>query len=172
MRVWLSLKTEKYKKMKKSLLFILFLALLLPAAIAKHKKAQPQKDLLSVTMHRSACFGHCPDYQVKVDKGGLVTYTGYMFAKDSGIYEKNIGAAAAKNILATCTRYRIDTCKDIYNNTVPDLPGLHFIVQYKTVTKKIANAGFGPGFLREIAGSIDAIAQVDSTWKHIPAFKR
>jgi len=153
--------------MKKSLLMFLFLSALLPAAFAKHKKIQ-KKEILSVSIHRSACFGRCPDYLVQVNKDGMVTYTGYMFVKDSGTFQKNIGVKDAKKIMDMCTTYRLDTCKDVYENMIPDLPGLYYIVQYNNSVKKIANASFGPDFLKEIAHSIDAVAQVDGTWKKVP----
>ncbi len=154
--------------MKKSLLLFLFLSALLPTAFAKHKKTQ-KKEILSVSMHRTACFGHCPDYLVVVNKNGMVTYTGYMFAKDSGTFKKNVGVKETKKIIDMCATYRLDTCQDVYKNIISDLPGIYYIVQYNNnAVKKITNAHFGPGFLKEIAHSIDGIAQVDSTWVRVP----
>jgi hypothetical protein len=157
--------------MKKSLLFVVILIAAAQIAFARHKKVIAKNDLISVTMHRTACFGRCPDYEVKVNRDGLVTYTGYMFVKDSGTYEKNIGAYAVKQTLVMCKTYRVDTCQDVYNNMVPDLPGLYITLQYKSVTKKIINASFGPGFLREIANSMDALSKVDKTWEHVTVNK-
>ena len=51
-----------------------------------------------VQMRRTACFGRCPIYNVELYKNGRLKYTGVRFVKDSGVYEKNIGAAAAEKI--------------------------------------------------------------------------
>lgn len=154
--------------MQKHLLTIFFLLVLTPVSFAKVVKGKKHNEITSVSIHRTACFGHCPDYEVKVENTGLVTYTGHMFVQDSGTFQKKVKAADVKNIFNLCLNYKVDTCQDVYNNIVPDLPGLYMVVTYTGKTKKITNASFGPGFLREIANSIDAVGRVDSTWKKVP----
>jgi hypothetical protein len=63
-------------------------------------------------------------------------------------------------------KYRIDTCREMYENRIPDLPGLNFIIKYKKGKQKIYSAGFGPEFLAEIAAAMDeAGIKKDKTWK-------
>jgi hypothetical protein len=130
------------------------------------KKQAPAKEIVSVGIHRTVCFGQCPDYKIEIEKGGMTTYTAMRFTPDTGIFRKNIGKKKAKEIIDLCMKYRIDTCREMYENRIPDLPGLNFIIKYKKGKQKIYSAGFGPEFLAEIAAAMDeAGIKKDKTWK-------
>ncbi len=61
--------------------------------------------------------------------------------------------------------YRVDTCKDVYDNRIQDVPGIVFTIQYKDTIKTIRNANFGPRFLPLLAKDMDAIGKkADDTW--------
>jgi len=133
----------------------------------KQKKKQVQSnEIVSIGIHRTVCFGRCPDYKIEIDKAGMATYTAMRFTDDTGIFKKNIGKSKAKAIIDLCNSYRIDTCREMYENRIPDLPGLNITVKFKTGKKTIYNAGFGPDFLAEIAGQIDELGiKKDKSWK-------
>ena len=64
--------------------------------------------------------------------------------------------------------YRIDTCKDEYDNRIPDIPGIIYTIKYKGSIKTIYNAHFGPQFLKTLAEAMDAAGKKsDNTWKKI-----
>ncbi len=155
--------------MKKIALLILLFAgsMCAFAGIAKNKKKQQKpNEILSVGMHRTVCFGRCPDYKIEIDNEGMATYTAIRFNDDTGIFKKNIGKKKAKEIIDMFVQYRVDTCKEMYENRIPDLPGLNITINYRKGKKTIYNAGFGPAFLGEIAGTIDeAGIKKDNTWK-------
>ena len=162
--------------MKKFSLLILFLAGIIPAMAQskfigsdkKKKKKVVSKEIVSVGIHRTLCFGQCPDYKIEITKKGIATYTGMRFTPDTGIFTKNIGKAQAKAIIDMCRKYRIDTCSEMYENRIPDMPGLNFVIKYAKGKKSIYSAGFGPEFLTEIATRIDEIGmKKDNTWKKI-----
>jgi hypothetical protein len=157
--------------MKKIVLVILFLATGL-ATFAKQnknkKKSASGNDIISVTMHRTMCFGRCPDYQIEIDNKGMATYSAIRFNADSGIFKKNIGVAKAKEVLGQFKTYRIDTCKNEYDNRIPDMAGIIYTVKYKTSKKTIYNAHFGPAFLKQLAEVMDAAGKkTDNSWKKI-----
>lgn len=132
------------------------------------KKSKSSKSLTSVGFHRTVCFGKCPEYKIEMDRSGNVTYTGLRFADDTGIFKKNIGKAKAKAIFDLCDKYRIDTCREMYENQIPDVPGLNFTLKWSKKKKTIFNAGFGPQFLEEIAAEMDAVGKrTDNTWKKV-----
>lgn len=132
------------------------------------KKSKAGKVLTSIGVHHTVCYGKCPDYKIEMDRDGNVTYTGMRFTDDTGIFRKNIGKAKAKAIFAMCEKYRIDTCSEMYENQIPDLPGLNFTLKFGKNKKSIFNAGFGPAFLQEIAGEMDAVGKkTDNTWKKV-----
>ncbi|MBX2907781.1 MAG: hypothetical protein KF744_17175 [Taibaiella sp.] len=132
------------------------------------KKTRGAKGLTSVGIHHTVCFGKCPDYRIEVDRDGNVTYTSMRFCDDTGIFKKNVGKAKVKSIFALCEKYRIDTCREMYENQIPDLPGLNFTLKSGKKKQMIFNASFGPMFLQEIAAEIDAVGKkTDNTWKKV-----
>lgn len=160
--------------MKKNSLSILLICIIAFAACAGQKKTTNhagQKnaaiDMQYAQMWRSACFGHCPEYKIEVYKDGLVRYTGIRFVTDSGIYEKNIGTEKAAELLGLFVTYRVDTCKENYENIIPDLPGLGYTLRYNGKQKNIRNASFGPTFLAFIAKQWDSKIRIDTTWEKV-----
>lgn len=155
--------------MKKIILGISVIAVCLPACgFTKKKKAQ-KNEIVSVSMSRTVCFGFCPDYTIEMNKDGSTIYTAKRFNEDTGIFRKNIGAKTAQDIFAQFTAYRVDTCSEIYENRIPDLPGINYTIKYKNRTQEIVHANFGPAFLAELAKSMDAVGKktdkADKTWK-------
>lgn len=137
---------------------------------AKTKKKQKANAIVSVSMHRTVCFGQCPDYIIDINASGMATYTARMFTPDTGVFRKNIGKAKAAEIIALFNKYRVDTCSEMYENPLSDLPGLNMHINYKKGKKKsVFNCAFGPSFLNEIAESMDAVGKKeeinDPTWK-------
>ncbi|MBA3829249.1 MAG: hypothetical protein H0X33_09960 [Taibaiella sp.] len=156
--------------MNKFLAAILLLIISTGSASAmRRKKMQPQRndEIVSVTFHRTACFGRCPTYTIELRNDGTVQYTGIMFTKDIGVYKKNIGIVKVKTLFHHFNELRVDTCKEMYVPTITDVPGIEYVINYKSRTKKIHNANFGPDYLRELGKEIDAMITVDNTWKKI-----
>ncbi len=157
---------------------LVILALLAGMSVnAKHhkrkKKKEPQThEVLSVSMRRTACFGRCPQYSIDIKGDGTAIYTGIRFTPDSGSYTKNIGAQKAREIMDRVKLDRVDTCQNAYHSRIQDLPGMILTVQYSDSTKTIRDAGYGPGFLKDIANAIDeAGKKTDDSWKKMEAPK-
>lgn len=165
--------------MKKNLFIILPVLILSFMACAQSKKAPTktspkQPDFEYVLMQRTACFGKCPIYNIELFKDGTLKYTGIRFIKDSGMYEKNIGMANAEKIFDEFRKYRVDTCSGQYDLPIADLPGIYYNYTVNGEERKIANAHFGPKFLKELANKMDEIGYTDidhSKWKKITAEK-
>jgi len=156
--------------MKKYFFFlipIIIISLIACAQTKKSAKSTAKKmDIEYVMMRRTACFGKCPIYNIELYKDGRIKYTGLRFVKDSGVYEKNIGAAAAEKIFDKMRAYRIDTCSEKYNMNITDLPGIYFNYTMNNEERKIINANFGPSFLRRLAEDIDVLGADNHTgWK-------
>ena len=145
--------------MKKITLVILLLAAGLGtfAKTAKQKKKSvSENEIVSVGVYHSVCFGRCPEYKIDIASDGTATYTGMRFSNDTGIFKKNIGKAKAKEIIDMFITNKADTCREMYENRIPDLPGLTFTINYPKKKKQIFNANFGPSFLVEISNAMDA----------------
>jgi hypothetical protein len=145
-----------------------FIALVLPClAIAKSpKKVKQLPTVASITMRRTACMGTCPDYSISLKANGMLTYTGYRFVKDSGVYTKLISSKLSAPIMNKVWQYRLDTCSRMYESRIADLPGIYYTITYRDSVKQIFNANFGPEFLETIANDLDNIGlKHDKTWK-------
>lgn len=149
---------------------LLFIAL---TAFSMQKKKAVKKpgykyNIKSVLMHRTTCFGRCPEYTVELKANGTAIYTGIRFVPDSGKYSKNIGSTKINGIYKFMTDNHIDTCSNVYDNRIPDLPGVYYTITYKDSIKKIINAGWGPEYLKELSVKIDDIGKkTGKTWKKI-----
>ena len=88
-----------------------------------------------------------------------------MYTPHLGTFEKNVGAATVQKVLRDFEAARVDTCSEEYEMLIADLPGLSFTFTRPQGVQSISNAGFGPRFLTSLAADVDAIAQVDNTWR-------
>ena len=154
--------------MKKLVLFAILASVSLPLfAGGKKKEVQPRSCIQSVAIERTGCYGRCPSYSIRIQKGGMVTYTAGAYTPDTGTYTKNVGAKVVQQILSKLEKMRVDTCQKAYDSQIPDLPNLNYTIVYKNTTKKIFTADWGPEFLKAIGFEIDEIGKThDNTWKH------
>ncbi len=153
---------RKLGKMKKiALVILLFATALASFARQAKKKKLCKKDIVSVSIHRTVCFGQCPEYEVAINRDGTVTYTAKRFTPDTGIFEKKISKEEAGQIMDMIVQYRVDTCTEMYENRIPDLPGLNYTITYrrKKRVQKIFNSSFGPHYLLQIAEAMEAIGK-------------
>ncbi len=162
--------------MKKIILFLLAVAVgfSADARTKKKKKTQAANEIISVSMHRTTCYGRCPDYTIELNKSGLVTYTATMNLPDTGIFTKKLAAVKTMELITKFKDYRVDTCLDEYDNRIPDLPGIIYEIKYTNKTKKIYNAGWGPGFLKQLATEMDNFGKQerDRSWKKTGFIKK
>lgn len=163
--------------MNRSIFCGLVLAASVFGACAQQKKAanagsstnSSKSTIKSVEMHRTACFGKCPDYILTISADGSATYVGKKFAPYEGTYEKKLDAKKVAELFADFERFRVDTCSEKYK-TIPDIAGIEYSIDYaKTGEKIISNASspFAPRFLKGLAEDMDQIANVDGSWKKV-----
>jgi hypothetical protein len=155
--------------MKKNTLVLCGLSLLLLGACAttKNKTAKNTTSISSVELHRTNCFGKCPDYRLRMMADGSVTYVGRRHAPYQGTFEKKLTAEQVQGLFKEFERFRADTAKETYQ-TIPDLPGMDLEIVYADGKEKnIKNGGspFAPKFLMGLAERMDALAPIDGTWK-------
>lgn len=161
--------------MNRSIFCGLVLAASIFGACAQQKKAATAgtetkaPGIRSIEMHRTACFGKCPDYLLKIDANGMATYTGRTNAPYQGTYEKKLDSKKVAELFANFNRYQVDTCSEKYK-TIPDLAGLNYSIDYgdkgeKTINN--ANSPFAPKFLQGLGERMDKLAPIDGSWKKV-----
>jgi hypothetical protein len=153
------------------MLTIFFLSACAQKKLTKTEQKAPEAVRPAITyimMERTPCFGRCPYYALELKSDGMARYYGYKFTEHQGIYEIGIGIPQASHLFKTLESYRPDTCQDIYEMMIADLPGINYTITYDNdETKSIRNANFGPGFLQDFARKMDEMMQVDDSWRII-----
>ena len=135
-----------------------------PAGTGESKAAQPS--ITTLRMDRTACFGKCPIYYVEIQSNGMTSFHGIRFTEHDGIWQKQLSPADCQKLMRRFEAAKVDTCADSYEAMVTDLPSINYVFRYANGTaKNIQNASYGPQFLNTLAREVDALVQVDKTWK-------
>jgi hypothetical protein len=138
------------------------------ASTAAAPSTPAPREITYLRMERTPCFGRCPNYALEIRSDGMVRYYGYMFTQYSGIYEIGIGERQAAELLKEFASYRPDTCAEVYELPIADLPGLNYTFHYSdSEEKSISNAHFGPEFLKDFSRKLDQTLMVDDSWRVI-----
>lgn len=135
---------------------------------ATTQTAKNTTDITSIEIHRTNCYGKCPDYRLIVTETGKATYVGRRFAEHQGTYEGQVDAKKVVRLFSEFKRYKVDTCSEKYK-PLPDISSLEITIIYKggrEQTIKNANSPFAPAFLKGLGAEVDRVAPLDVTaWK-------
>ncbi len=82
--------------------------------------ASPPPDDFYVQLKRGACFGRCPQYAVRIDGDGQVTFNGERFVAALGEQKSQTDSAALGALRALLRQPEVAALKDIYR---PGQPG-------------------------------------------------
>lgn len=130
------------------------------------------KEITSVTMERTACFGRCPAYKTEIYSDGTVKYTSRSFTTYEGVYTSTIDKNEVSKLFADMKNYQIDTCSGEYQSLIADVPGIIFHIMRGKEDQEIMNAHFGPDYLKGLAKRIDNLATPNDSWKKVGDIKK
>jgi uncharacterized protein YecE (DUF72 family) len=104
-----------------------------------------------------------------VNNKACVVYAAIANVPDTGRFIKKISRKAQVELFAKILAWQVDTCRDNYENRLPDLPGLTVSVRYAGHTKTIYDADYGPAFLKTMAATVETLAgkKTGDGWKRI-----
>lgn len=159
--------------MKKNLLSFIVVVAVIFSACAQQKKTTKSKVLTAsdansaiqfLAMERTPCFGTCPAYRLEINKDGMVKFISWSNTEYEGTYAKKFDAAKVAALYKQFESYNVDTCAEIYESLIQDVPGVNFYFNYKNREQKVINAHFGPGYFIQLAQEADSFSKVDATW--------
>jgi len=128
-----------------------------------------------VTLERTACFGTCPVYSVRIAGDGLVEYAGKQYVRVVGPAQGRISRTALQQLLdlvqkagyfEMAAEYRYLIGPDGTRGTVTDLPTTITSVRIGTRTHRIVDYVGAPEGLHEIERAIDRTAGT-AKWVHV-----
>lgn len=151
--------------MKRIYLSLFLIALLPMYACSQMDKAATSNDegmkdslkIKSVMMKRTACYGTCPVYSVKLTRSGKAIYKGIRHVEMEGTYygqTLNYGS-----LVAFIQEIDFREFKDEYTVNVTDLPGVRITVTYQNGQQKevYSYGGEAPIEFWALTQTIDAI---------------
>lgn len=129
-----------------------------------------QKETLMFEFNRSACYGACPDDNLKIYRNGKVIYTGRHDVKRIGMYEMEI----SKITLDSLIKLFVDSCffdlKNYFDNTF-DIPTYTIRFAYKQKQNKIfIMTNHEPAVIKELTKQLEKIINLEGWQKFQPIF--
>ena len=96
-------------------------------------------DTFSVVLERTACFGTCPVYMVKIDGSGLVEYTGRLNVDVLASRTAKIEPNAVKNLVRSFNEVQFLGLRNNYSELCTDMPTTIITLSYDGKTKRVSN---------------------------------
>lgn len=163
-----------YSSILKPVFVWLFTALALYGCSANKKTAQtdaPQpKDSLVAYLERTACFGRCPQYSIRIYQSGYVLYEGYNNVEKIGRYFTRLTEEDVKGIGKRALQLEYFQLNDEYRNPyLTDLPTVYSEVRFGAMHKKVTNyEAEPPPNLVEMEKYIDGLFNDQTPWQLHP----
>jgi len=143
-------------------------AVVLAVVLLTSAAAQPPAALdAEITLERTACFGTCPVYSVRITGDGTVEYVGKAHVRIVGPARTRISVAAVRQLLDIVERagyfqmepeYRYLIGPNGSRGTVSDLPTTTTSVRIGERRHRIVDYAWAPDRLREVERAIDRTA--------------
>lgn len=116
-----------------------------------------------VTLHRGDCFSGCPIYNLRIGDSGGVTF------QQGGPEQPHqfavISAAEVGEIQAQVEKAHVFSRQDAFSAHYEDGPEMYLEVTLNGTTKRITGFDYGPPELRQLARTIERIANIHR-WMH------
>ncbi len=113
---------------------------------------------LTMTLERTACFGECPVYKLKVDGKGNVTYVGELYVKVVGKKRAKISLDKVQELFDAFFKVDYFSLDDEYSAMVTDMPSAITSITMDGKFKQVADEGrSGPQELVDLEDKIDEI---------------
>ncbi|MCC5918450.1 MAG: hypothetical protein JJU02_14105 [Cryomorphaceae bacterium] len=113
-----------------------------------------------VSFERTACFGTCPVYTVKISGDLKITYKGREFSQPKGEYEATITSEEWKTLQEKIAMTRFFELEDEYDGYITDVPSAITTVHINEKrTKRVLNKWEAPEDLVRLETHIDQLWQ-------------
>lgn len=155
--------------MRRSALVAMLAAACAPAAPPREaQRSSARQQPVSVALERTACFGACPMYTVRLDGSGAVAYEGRRFVREVGARGGRVDADSVRALVAEFERAGFFDFADRYTPGEPtcrmaptDLPGTVLSVTVGDRAKQVVHYSgceAAPEALTELARRVDQVA--------------
>ena len=133
---------------------ITFLLIFLISSCSKLSKhtTKNQKELI-ISLEKTACFGTCPVYKIKIYNSGKATYEGLKHVEKTGLHYLTISESEKNKILMKAKKIGFNNMKKEYTEKITDLPTTYIMIR-----KKMIKDYYGaPTELKELEKNIEEL---------------
>ncbi len=120
---------------------------------------------LTVSLKKTACFGKCPSYEVKLYEDGRATYQGFAYTSKKGVYEAKAPADLYKKIAERARGIHLNAMSAQFpadRKFITDIPQTISFIRLGGVEKRIVDNFDAPAdliayekFLESVFDSLD-----------------
>ena len=123
---------------------------------------------VEITLDRTACYGTCPIYSVKIFGDGTVIYDGIKFVGITGERVYHVSQKEVDDLIVKFYEINYFSLNDRYDASMTDLPTTITSLKVGDERKSIHNyGGFGPSQLNELEQEIDnVLSSARNTLEH------
>jgi len=137
-------------------------------AVSKRTAAPVVEETFFVQLQRGPCYGRCPQYRVRIDTEGVVTFVGTRFVAATGEQRGQADAGALAALITLLQRPEMRDMKDIYRPgqagcgaVATDMPNSDLEWQingHRHTLRLYQGCSKLPPTLRQLPAAIDAAA--------------
>ena len=106
-----------------------------------------------ISIKRTACYGQCPVYSIKIFSNGNAIYNGQQFVKENGVVNFSVKKREIDSILNKADEIKFFKMKEKYTAPITDLPSCFVIIK----GKKVEDYYNSPNELKELQQMIDDV---------------
>lgn len=147
------------------LLRIVFLTALIasifPMTSCKSKKMNSSDDAVLYSMHRGACFGFCPVFDVSILKNGKALLHATRYNKNNGKFEKQLSKSQLKHFQQMYKDVNLRSMPDEFPTMVADLPSTILTDHTLDKPKSVRANEKMPDAYETLVDSFESLAQSD-----------
>jgi len=130
-----------------SLIAIILLSSVACASKKKMQQTDSNEKIEVLTLTKTACFGECPVFTLRIYSNGLAVLDGKKYVKHIGLSEMMLTPDEMKGLMKSCDDAQLFSLNDQYTERVMDLPTTTLIYRREGETKRITgNMKFPQGF--------------------------
>ncbi|MGY8932421.1 MAG: DUF6438 domain-containing protein [Flavobacteriales bacterium] len=117
------------------------------------KSTKEELNQLTISLEKTACFGTCPVFKIKIFKNGKGIFEGKKFVKKPGLIDFKLSQKEIQKILVKAENIKFSKMLDEYSEKITDLPTTY--IQIKE--KKIKDYFGAPKKLKDLETLIEEI---------------
>ncbi len=121
-------------------------------------RKQVESGKLCIQMRKSACFGTCPVYTLKIFTNGRVEYHGDNHTEKLGVYSRVLSDEVYTNIARTFRLANLAQYDSLYRSGATDFPITSLTYHGKGFSKTIAGDFETPKAVRALENKLDTLA--------------